>query len=498
MIALRKRAFAGVVLGLLGMGQSGNAVATSPRASAAESPVTYLKRISASNRVQPPLAAVIAIAPDVLNQTAAALRSDGPLAGLSVLIKDNVETRDMPTTAGSLALANNRTGRDAPLVGRLRTAGAVVLGKTNLSEWANFRSSLSSSGWSGVGGQARNPHALDRSPCGSSSGSGAAVAAGLAWAAVGTETDGSITCPASVNGVVGFKPTVGMISRSGIVPISHVQDTPGPMTRTVADAAIMLDAMAGADATDPATAAAPSGARAGLLSGLADANLKGVRIGVLVKQVGPLPRVSALFKAAKADLVSAGAVLVPIDFTIPEALGKAEQTALLYEFRIDLDHYLGALPGHSQVRSLADVIEFDKARHGQEMRWFEQDLLEQALAATDATAYIKARADASRLAGPEGIDRLLRENNLVALIAPTAGPAWSIDLINGDHVSDVGAGSLPAVAGYPHLTVPMGAVEGLPVGLSFIGKAWDDAVILRIGAAYERARHAVLAVAPNR
>ena len=349
-----------------------------------------------------------------------------------------------------------------------------------------------------MGGQSRNPNALDRSPCGSSSGSGAAVAAGLAWAAVGTETDGSITCPASVNGIVGFNPTVGMISRSGIVPISHVQDTPGPMTRSVADAALMLEAMAGVDAADPATATAPASARAGFVSGLADASLKSVRIGVLVKQVGPLPRVAELFEAAKADLVAAGAVLVPIEFAVPEALGKAEQAALLFEFRTDLDRYLAALPGHPQIRSLAALIAFNKAHSSREMRWFEQDLLEQALAATDVAAYTKARADAFRLAGPEGVDRLLRENDVAALIAPTSGPAWSIDLVNGDYVVDVGAGSLPAVAGSPHLTVPMGAVEGLPVGLSFIGRAWDDAAILRIGAAYERARHAVLAAAPTR
>jgi amidase len=477
---------------------SATATAATPRAPQAESAAVYLERIAASDRAQPPLAAVIAVAPEAMRDEVDVKRKGVALAGLSVLIKDNVETRDMPTTAGSLALADNRTGRDAPLVSRLRTAGAIILGKTNLSEWANFRSSLSSSGWSGVGGQSRNPHGLDRSPCGSSSGSGAAVAAGLAWAAVGTETDGSITCPASVNGIVGFKPTVGMISRSGIVPISHVQDTPGPMTRSVADAALMLEAMAGVDAADPATATAPAKARAGFVSGLADASLKGVRIGVLVKQIGPLPRVAELFEAAKVDLVAAGAELVPIEFTVPDALGKAEQSALLYEFRTDLDRYLAALPGHPQIRSLAALIAFNKAHSAREMRWFEQDLLDQALAATDVAAYTKARADAFRLAGPEGVDRLLRENGVAALIAPTSGPAWSIDLVNGDHVVDVGAGSLPAVAGYPHLTVPMGAVEGLPVGLSFIGRAWDDAAILRIGAAYERARHAVLAVATTR
>ena len=438
----------------------------------------------------PQLNAVIVVNPDAAVQ-AGQLAATGRLNGRPLLIKDNIETREFPTTAGSLALKDNRTGRDAPLVARLRADGGVVLGKTNLSEWANIRSSSSSSGWSGVGGQTKNPHATDRSPCGSSSGSGAAVAAGMAWAAIGTETDGSITCPASMNGIVGFKPTVGLVSRTYVIPISHSQDTPGPMTTSVADAALVLSVIAGSDPQDAATAEADRRKQDYTL-GLGTSSLKGVRIGVLRKQSGRHPGIKQLFDAAQADLVAAGAVLVPIDYDFPDEMGRDEGVTLYFELREDLNAYLAALPGNPQVRSLSDVIAFNKAHADAELRWFGQDTFEKADQPVDRATYQKARANSLRLAGAEGIDALLAKHNVAALIAPTEGPAWPIDLVTGDHFSAVGAGSLAAIAGYPHLTVPMGAVEGLPVGLSFMGPKWGDKAVLDLGAAYERARTAAV------
>ena len=457
---------------------------------AQETPATYLERIAAIDDAGPAIHAVVAVAPEA--SIAAAGRMKGPLAGRSVLVKDNIETRDMPTTAGSLALKDNVTGRDAPLVTRLRQGGAVILGKTNLSEWANFRGDRSSSGWSAVGGQTKNPHALDRSPCGSSSGSGAAVAAGLAWAAIGTETDGSITCPASVNGVVGFKPTVGLVSRSLVVPISPVQDTAGPLTTSVRDAALLLTAMAGPDKADPATADAARHA-IDFTKELGTAQLAGIRIGVLRRQVGPMPALTALFDKAVADMKRAGAEVVEIDYETAPRLGEAEFAALLHEFRGSVGAYLAALPGNPPARDLAGLIAFNKAHADDEMRWYGQELFEKALAATDVTKYAKDRGDAARLAGPEGIDMLMAKHKVDALVAPTTGPAWPIDLVTGDHFLDIGAGTLAAVAGYPHLSVPMGAVEGLPIGLSVIAGKWDDAKVLRIGAGYEAVRSAVLA-----
>jgi amidase len=455
----------------------------------------YLGRIALidDSAEGPQLNAVIAVNPDAPVEARAAAAAGLPLGGRAVLVKDNVETRELPTTAGSLALAANATGRDAPLIARMRAAGGVVLGKTNLSEWANIRSSRSSSGWSAVGGLTRNPHGSGRNPCGSSSGSGAAVAAGLAWAAIGTETDGSITCPASVNGIVGFKPTVGLVSRTHVVPISHSQDTAGPMARSVADAALLLIAIAGSDPADAATAEADA-RKVDYTAGLAGASLAGVRIGVLRKQIGADPAVERVFNQALADLVRAGAELVPIDHEPPDAMGEAEFAVLLYELREDLATYLSSSPADIPVRTLDDVIAFNRAHAAQELRWFGQDTFEQAAKATDSAAYRKARADSLRLAGAEGIDRLLAENRVALLIAPTTGPAWLTDLVLGDHYEgSIGAGSLAAIAGYPHLSVPMGAVEGLPVGLSIMGARWDDAAILQAGAAYERARSALLA-----
>lgn len=458
-----------------------------------QSVADYLARIAQVDDSGPTLNAVLAVNPDAAKDEAAASKAGGPLAGKALLIKDNIEMAGpLSTTAGSLALKDSVTGRDAPLVARLRKAGAVILGKTNLSEWANIRSSSSSSGWSAVGGQTKNPHALDRTPCGSSSGSGAAIAAGLAWAAIGTETDGSITCPASVSGIVGFKPTVGMVSRTHVVPISHSQDTAGPMTRSVADAALLMNALAGRDPADSATAEADK-RKTDFTAGLATASLKGVRLGVMRKQAGSHPALLALFDKALADLKAAGAELVEISFEPAEEMGRDEFAVLLYELREDMGTYLNSLPAKTGPKSLADLIAFNKA-HPEELRWFGQDVFEQAEATTDKAAYEAARANSLKLAGADGIDKLLKDNRVSFLIAPTEGPAWPIDLVLGDHFVGVGAGTLAAIAGYPHLTVPMGAVEGLPIGLSFMGAKWDDARVLAAGAAYERARTAAVPV----
>ena len=435
--------------------------------------------------------AVIAVAPDIQQQIRAAKGRRTPIAGRTVLVKDNVETRELPTTAGSLALANNWTRRDAPLIANLRDAGGVVMGKTNLSEWANIRDNNSTSGWSAVGGLTRNPHATDRNTCGSSSGSGAAVAAGFAWAAIGTETNGSISCPASINGIVGFKPSVGLVSRTHVVPISSTQDTAGPMARTVQDAALLLGAIAGRDPADPATADAPL--RKDFIAGLADLSLSGVRIGVMRKQVGNRADVGTVFETALADLRKAGAVLVDVEFEPADQMYDDSFTVLLFELREEMGKYLRSLPGDDMPRNLADLIAFNAAHADDEMRWFGQDLFEQAEAATDRAAYETARANAVRIAGKETLDRLLAEHDVVALVAPTQGPAWATDLVNGDNFNgSIGFGSPAAIAGYPHLTVPMGDVEGLPVGISFFGPKWHDFEVLQLGAAYERVRSAKL------
>ncbi|WP_240504492.1 amidase [Tsuneonella mangrovi] len=452
----------------------------------------YLDRIKALDGT---IHSVIVTNPDAPAEADAAAKARLPLGGRTVLVKDNIETREWATTAGSLALKDNFTKRDAPLIARLRKDGGVVLGKTNLSEWANMRSSHSTSGWSGVGGLTRNPHATDRTACGSSSGSGAAVAANFSWAAIGTETDGSVTCPSSVNGIVGLKPTVGLVSRTGVVPISHSQDTPGPMARSVYDAALLLNAISGTDPADPATADADAH-KTDFTAGLSTYSLKGVRIGVMRKQIGNDKRVAALFQQAMDNLKAAGAVLVDIDYDMPDdshASGFDEMTVLLYELREDLGKYLTSSPADIPIRSLADAIAFNKAHADKEMPWFGQDLFEKAEETTDKAAYETARANDVRITGPEGIDKLLADNKVAFLVAPTVGPAWTIDLVNGGNYNgSIGIGTLPAVSGYPHLTVPMGAVKGLPVGLSFVGAKWSDHKLLEAGAAYERVRTAVL------
>jgi amidase len=457
----------------------------------------YEQRIAVLN---PKLHAVIAINPDALTQAAAsdaarkAGKPQGPLAGLPILLKDNIETADnLPTTAGSLALAHNVTRRDAPLAARLRAAGAIVLGKTNLSEWANIRSSHSISGWSATGGQTRNPYALDRNTCGSSSGSGAAGAASLAAATIGTETDGSVTCPSAINGLVGLKPTVGLVSRTYVVPISHSQDTAGPMTRNVRDAALLLGVMAGSDPRDPATARADAVSH-DYLSGLKPDSLKGVRIGVLRFAAGFHPETDAVFERSLAALTAAGATLVEIQkFPNDQDVGKLEQLVLMTELKADLNAYLATTsPAQAPSRTLADLIAFDKAQAAEEMPLFGQELFEEAQRTKGLTDpdYLKARADAHRLTGPEGIDKLLADNRVTVLVAPTLGPAWLIDPVLKDQFVGGSAGGAPAVAGYPHLTVPMGQVDGLPVGLSFIGSAWSEATLLAYGYAFEQATHA--------
>ncbi|WP_243444760.1 amidase [Sphingosinicella humi] len=463
-----------------------------PRGLAAASAETQTRAALARiERLDEGLNAVIAIDPTAIEQAQALDRSStarGLLFGMPILLKDNIEARGpLPTTAGSLALKGNVTNRDAPLVASLRAAGAVIVGKANLSEWANFRSSDSISGWSAVGGQTRNPHALDRNPCGSSSGGAAAVAAGMVPAAIGTETDGSITCPAAVNGIVGFKPTLGLVSRTHIVPLSHSQDTAGPMTRSVSGAARVLAAMAGTDPADPGTAEADQH-RSDYVAALSTTALEGKRIGVMRFADGF--GTEAPFEEALAALRREGAILVDIDnYEMPAEMGDAEFTVLLTEFKADLNAYLATLPSDVETRSLADLIAFNKAHGERELALFGQDTFIEAEATKGLgdPDYVKARETSFRLAGPEGIDRLLSDYNVVALVGPTLSPAWLIDSVNGDQVPGGGAGSLAAIAGYPHLTVPMGEVKGLPVGLSFIGPKWSDALILSLGYDYEQA-----------
>jgi amidase len=456
----------------------------------------YLARIAAVAAAGPRLHSVIALNPHALG---VARRSDaerragkarGPMYGIPVLLKDNIESADgTATTAGSEALARNVTNRDAPLVRRLTDAGAIVLGKTNLSEWANIRSSHSISGWSAIGGLGKNPYVLDRSTSGSSAGTAAAIAASLAAVGVGTETDGSIVSPSSLNGLVGLKPTVGLISRTHVVPISHSQDTPGPMGRSVADVAALLNVIAGTDPADPATREADAHER-DYLAGLQSASLQGKRLGVLRFATGTLPAVDALFARAVATLQAHGATIVELkDYKPDPGLNDAELVVLLTELKVDLNAYLASTPAGVKTRTLNDVIAFDTASP-RELSVFDQDLFVRAEATKglDDPAYVKARENSKRQAGTEGLDKLITENKLDALIAPTDGPAWRVDVLTGDHSTGVSS-TLPAIAGYPHLTVPMGDIDGLPVGISFIGQAWTEDRLLALGAAYERAAH---------
>ncbi len=458
----------------------------------------YLARIAAVDKSGPKLNAVLALNPNALADAMAsdarrkAGQSRGSLEGVPILIKDNIDSADpIPTTAGSWALENNVTHRDAPLMARLSAAGAILLGKTNLSEWANMRSTTSSSGWSGKGGLTHNPYILDRSACGSSSGTGAAIAAGLAVAGIGTETDGSVTCPSSVNALVGLKPTVGLISRTQVVPISHSQDTAGPMTTSVADTAALLTVLAGTDPADPATGDADAH-RQDYAQALKPDALRGARIGILRFAVGDEPGTAVLFAQALAALKAAGATLVEVREPANHGrMGDDEQAILITELKQDLNAYLASTPSNVTVRDLATLIAFNRAHAAEEMPWFGQEYFEQAQATPgyDDKDFRKAWVEARRLAGGDGIDAMLAHDRLDALVAPTGGPAWRSDLIAGDHFTGGGAGNYAAIAGYPHLTVPMGQVHGLPVGLSFIGARCAEARLIGLGFSYEQATH---------
>ncbi len=458
----------------------------------------YLDRIEALDRRGPALRSVIETNPDALT-IADGLDAErktkgarGPLHGIPILIKDNLDTADrMTTTAGSLALAGSIPLRDSFVAQRLREAGAVLLGKANLSEWANIRSSHSSSGWSGRGGQCRNPYALDRNPCGSSSGSGSAVSANLCAAAIGTETDGSIVCPSTANGLVGIKPTLGLVSRAGIIPIAHSQDTAGPMTRTVRDAAILLAAIAGPDPRDPATADAGRAPK-DYLSSLDENGLRGARIGVARKYFGFHAGVDKVMEAALAEMKKRGAELIdPADIPHTGEYDETELTVLLYELKADLNAYLASLGPKAPVRTLADVIAFNEAHAKDEMPYFGQDLFMKAQEKGPLTdlAYVEALARNKRLAALEGIDAVMAQHKLDAIAAPTGGPAWMTDLVDGDHFGG-GLSTPPAVAGYPHVTVPAGYVFGLPVGISFVGRAWSEPMLIKLAYAFEQATHA--------
>ena len=468
----------------------------------------YLARIEQLDRQGPALRAVLEINPDAvaiadaLDRERRAQGPRGPLHGVPILLKDNIDTADrMTTTAGSLALSGWVPPEDSGVAARLREAGAVLLGKANLSEWANFRSTRSSSGWSGRGGQCRNPYVLDRNPCGSSSGSGVAVSANLVAVAVGTETDGSIVCPSSANGIVGIKPTVGLVSRAGLIPISHTQDTAGPMARTVQDAAIVLGAIAGADPRDPATADGETRGLADYTPFLEADGLRDMRIGVARSFLGFHEAVDQVVEQAVEAMRAAGAVVVdPVDLRprrrpagpgVMTNMGAAEIEVLLHEFKANLNGYLARRRPDAEVRSLADLIAFNERHAADEMPFFGQErlLLAEAKGPLSDPTYLAALAAARRLARAEGIDQTMDEHQLDAIIGPTGGPAWVTDLVNGDHFGGSSSG-YPSVAGYPHITVPAGAVHGLPVGLSFFGRAWSEPTLIRIAYAFEQTTQA--------
>jgi amidase len=455
----------------------------------------YLARIAEIDKAGPRVNAVIELNPDAL-QIADALDQErrskgprGPLHGIPVLIKDNIDTSDrMNTTAGSLALLGSRGApNDAFVAAQLRKAGAVILGKTNLSEWANIRSSHSTSGWSGRGGLTRNPYALDRNPCGSSSGTGAAVSANLCVAGVGTETDGSVVCPASANGLAGLKPTVGLVSRSGIVPISHSQDTAGPMARTVRDVAILLGVVAGADPQDPVTADSQGKVSPDYTKFLDPAGLKGARLGVVRKYCGFNDAVDQLMDTIIREMKRAGAEIVdPADIPTIGKFDESELTVFYYELKADLAAYL-ARRGNTSVKSLKDVIEFNERNREREMPYFGQDIFlkSEQKGPLNTKEYLDALALNQKLSRAEGIDFIMDKFKLDALVAPTAGPAWLTDLINGDHAAG-GSSSAAAVAGYPNINVTAGYLWGLPVGISFFGRAWSEPTLLKIAYSFEQ------------
>ena len=456
----------------------------------------YLDRIEKIDKGGPAINSVIELNPDAL-QIAETLDKElkdkgprGPLHGIPVLVKDNVDTADrMMTTAGSLALVGAQPAKDAFLVQRLRESGAIILGKSNLSEWANIRSSHATSGWSGRGGLTRNPYSLDRNPCGSSSGSGAAVSANHCAAAVGTETDGSIVCPSSANGIVGIKPTVGLVSRSGVIPISHTQDTPGPMCRSVRDAALVLTALAGIDSGDSATAFSASHVSSDYSQFCVPDGLRGARIGVVRNLFGFSDMVDALMDHALEVMKKQGATLVdPAKIDNMTQIGENEFTVLLYELKADLNTYLARLGPGAPVRTLEDVIEFNNRHREKEMPYFGQDtfLKAQAKGTLKEKEYLDALEKCRQFAAKDGIDAVSERLKLDAFVAPTGGPAWITDLVNGDSNTG-GSSTAAAVAGYPHITVPLGFIFGLPVGISFFGRAWSEPALIRIAHGFEQA-----------
>ncbi len=459
---------------------------------------SYLERIETLDKHGPAINALIELNPDALAIAAAldkerkAHKTRGPLHGIPLLLKDNIDTHDrMQTTAGSLALAGSIAPRDAFLVQRLRAAGAVILGKTNLSEWANFRGARSVSGWSSRGGLTRNPYALDRSACGSSSGSGAAVAANLCAAAIGTETDGSIICPSQTNGIVGLKPTLGLVSRGGIIPIAHSQDTAGPMARTVADVAVLLGALTGLDENDVTTRLSTKRALRDYTQFLDPQGLRGVRIGVARKMAGSDPRIRKIFDACLEVMKQLGAVIVdPVEVPNFNKLHKTEWEVLHWEFKADVNKYLASLGPKARVHTLAEVIKFNEEHKAQVMPYFGQERLTTAQEKGPLTSkvYREALAENRRLTRQEGIDIPLRKHRLAAIVAPSGGPAWTIDLVNGDaHTWDIESTSPAAVAGYPHITVPTGYICGLPVGISFFAHAWQEPTLIKLAYAFEQA-----------
>ena len=456
----------------------------------------YLDRIHALDRTGPTLRSVIEINPDALSiadtldRERKAGRVRGPLHGIPILVKDNINTTDrMTTTAGSYALARSIPLQDATIAARLRAAGAILLGKTNLSEWANFRSTHSSSGWSGRGGQARNPYVLDRNPCGSSSGSGAAVSANLCALAVGTETDGSIVCPSSANGIVGIKPTLGLVSRAGIIPIAHSQDTAGPMARTVRDAAILLNVLAGVDPRDPATSSSSGHGQNDYTTFLDPNGLRGARIGVArTKFFGYSDVTDKLINDAIDAMKAQGAVIVdPANIETAGKFDDSEFDVLLYEFKADLNNYLASLGPKAPVKSLQDIIDYNDRHKDQEMPFFGQEIMLQAQAKGPLTEkkYLDELASNLKMSRTDGIDATMDKYKLDAIVAPTGSPAWTTDLINGDHFS--GASSTPAaVAGYPNINVPAGFSHNLPVGISFFGRAYSEPTLIKLAYAYEQ------------
>jgi amidase len=459
----------------------------------------YLARIQEIDRQGPTVNSVIEINPEAqaiaesLDRERKEKKVRSPLHGIPVLIKDNIDTADkMQTTAGSLAMLGSRPAKDSFVAQKLREAGAVILGKTNLSEWANIRSSHSSSGWSGRGGQTKNPYALDRNPCGSSSGSGAAVAANLCAVAIGTETDGSVVCPSSANGIVGIKPTLGLVSRAGIIPIAHSQDTAGPMTRTVRDAAILLSALAGVDPRDGVTAASAGRVSTDYTKFLDPNGLKGARIGVARKYFGFNDAVDHFMENVIDEIKKQGAVIIdPADLESHGKFDDTELTVLLYELKADLNAYLANRGPDVRVHSLKELIEFNDHNAEKEMPYFGQDLFIKAEAKGPLTSneYLDAVEANRRLSRREGIDGVMDKFHLDAILAPTGGPAWLTDLANGDHSSG-GSSNAAAVAGYPNINVPAGFAFGMPIGISFFGRAWSEPTLLKIAYGFEQATKA--------